>query len=214
MKQILQNARTGSLELVDVPSPMPGAGQILVQTCFSVMSPGTDKVAMSFARKSMLGKARSRPDLVRQVVGKLRQEGPAATYRTVTSRLDAPQPLGYSSAGIVRAVGPDVTTFSVGDRVACAGAGYANHAEIAAVPCNLAVHVPEGVSLQAAAYSTLGVSFRAGVHEAAATTRAAAPTVSRWVVFMARTLGSGRRRGQSSGRILSPAHRVPHFADT
>lgn len=170
MKQILQNARTGSLELVDVPSPMPGAGQILVQTCFSVMSPGTDKVAMSFARKSMLGKARSRPDLVRQVVGKLRQEGPAATYRTVTSRLDAPQPLGYSSAGIVRAVGPDVTTFSVGDRVACAGAGYANHAEIAAVPCNLAVHVPEGVSLQAAAYSTLGAISMQGL-------RVAEPTI-------------------------------------
>ena len=65
MKQILQNARTGKLELVDVPAPSLDRGQILVRTCFSVVSPGTDKLAMDFARKSLLGKARSRPDLVR-----------------------------------------------------------------------------------------------------------------------------------------------------
>ncbi len=166
MKQILQNARSGSLELIEVPAPMPAPGQILVQTRYSVMSPGTDKVAMSFARKSMLGKARSRPDLVRQVVTKLQQEGPSATYRTVTSRLDAPQPLGYSSAGIVRAVGPDVTEFAVGDRVACAGAGYANHAELVSVPCNLAVRVPDEVPLSAAAYSTLGAIAMQGLRVA------------------------------------------------
>jgi len=166
VRQILQNARTGELELVDVPAPMPGAGQIVVQNSSSVMSPGTDKLAMSFARMSMLGKARSRPDLVRQVVNKLRQEGPAATYRTVTSRLDAPQPLGYSSAGIVRAVGDGVTEFAVGDRVACAGAGYANHAELVTVPTNLAVHVPESVDLNAAAFTTLGAIAMQGLRVA------------------------------------------------
>ena len=60
---------------------------------------------MEFARKSLLGKARSRPDLVRQVARKLRQEGPLQTYRAVTSRLDAPQPLGYSCAGVVESRG-------------------------------------------------------------------------------------------------------------
>ena len=166
MKQILQNARSGELELADVPAPLAGPGQILVQNHYSVMSPGTDKMAMSFARKSLLGKARSRPDLVRQVVTKLRQEGPASTYRTVTSRLDAPQPLGYSSAGIVRAVGENVQRFSVGDRVACAGAGYANHAELISVPSNLAVHVPDGVDLEAASYATLGAIAMQGVRVA------------------------------------------------
>ena len=94
MRQILQSARTGRLELAEVPAPSPGPGQVLVRTHFSVVSPGTEKLAMDFARTSLLGKARARPDLVRQVTRKLRQEGPLATYRAVLGRRDAPQPLG------------------------------------------------------------------------------------------------------------------------
>jgi polar amino acid transport system substrate-binding protein len=169
VKQVLQNARTGKLELADVPAPSPDRGQILVRTCFSVVSPGTDKLAMDFARKSLLGKARSRPDLVRQVTRKLRQEGPLPTYRAVRGRLDAPQPLGYSSAGIVEAVGADVEGFAPGDRVACAGAGYANHAELAVVPENLAARVPDGVALEHAAFATLGAIAIQGLRVAAPT---------------------------------------------
>jgi len=163
MKQILQNARTGALELVDVPAPAVGPGLVLVRNVYSVMSPGTEKMAMDFARKSMLGKARSRPDLVKQVVRKLRQEGPLPTYRTVMNRLDAPQSLGYASAGIVEAVGPGVSAFAVGDRVACAGAGYANHAELVVVPENLTAHVPEGLPLEKAAFATLGAIAMQGL---------------------------------------------------
>ncbi len=166
MKQILQNARTGELELADVPAPMPTRGQVLVQNHYSVMSPGTDKMAMEFARMSMLGKARSRPDLVRQVVRKLQHEGPVATYRTVASRLEAPQPMGYSCAGIVRDVAPGVRGFSVGDRVACAGAGYANHAELICVPENLVCHVPASVGLDDAAFATLGAISLQGLRVA------------------------------------------------
>ena len=156
MKQILQSARSGELELAEVPAPLAGVGQVLVRTAFSVVSPGTETLAMDFARSSLLGKARSRPDLVGQVVRKLRQEGPLATWRSVTTRLEAPQPLGYSCAGVVEAVGEGVTGFARGDRVACAGAGYANHAEWNAVPENLVALVPEGVSLRDAAYATVG----------------------------------------------------------
>ena len=156
MKQILQSARSGSLELLEVPAPMPLPGQVLVRNHYSVMSPGTDRVSLGFARSSLFSKARSRPDLVRQVVSKWRSDGALATYRTVTTRLDTPQPLGYSSAGVVEAVGPGVATFSPGDRVACAGAGYANHAELICVPENLVAPVPAGVPLDQAAYSTLG----------------------------------------------------------
>jgi predicted dehydrogenase/threonine dehydrogenase-like Zn-dependent dehydrogenase len=163
MKQILQNARTGSLELVDVPAPAVGAGQVLVHNVYSVMSPGTEKMAMDFARKSMLGKARSRPDLVKQVTRKLRQEGPLPTYRTVMNRLDAPQPLGYASAGIVEEVGEGVSSLVPGDRVACAGAGYANHAELVVVPENLIAHVPEGLGLDKAAFATLGAIAMQGL---------------------------------------------------
>jgi predicted dehydrogenase len=163
LKQILQNARTGALELVEVPAPSVGPGQVLVRNAYSVMSPGTEKTAIDFARKSMLGKARSRPDLVKQVTRKLRQEGPLPTYRTVMNRLDAPQPLGYASAGIVEAVGEGVHSLSPGDRVACAGAGYANHAELVIVPENLTAHVPDALGLDTAAFGTLGAIAMQGL---------------------------------------------------
>lgn len=163
MKQILQSPRSGALELVDVPAPAVGPGQVLVRNAFSVMSPGTEKMAMDFARKSMLGKARSRPDLVGQVLRKLKQEGPLPTYRTVVNRLDAPQPLGYACAGVVEEVGAGVTSLAVGDRVACAGAGYANHAELVVVPENLTAHVPEGLGLDKASFATLGAIAMQGL---------------------------------------------------
>ena len=163
MKQVLQSPRSGALEIVDVPAPAVGPGQVLVRNAFSVMSPGTEKMAMDFARKSMLGKARSRPDLVNQVLRKLKQEGPLPTVRTVVNKLDAPQPLGYSCAGVVEEVGPGVSSLAPGDRVACAGAGYANHAEFVVVPENLTAHVPEGLALDRAAFATLGAIAMQGL---------------------------------------------------
>lgn len=169
MKQILQNPRTGSLELAEVPAPALAAGEVLVRNCFSVVSPGTEKLAIDFARKSMLAKAQSRPDLVKQVTRKLRQEGPLPTYRAVMSRLDALQPLGYSCAGVVEAVGAEVSGFAPGDRVACAGAGYANHAELVTVPENLVVRAPDELPLEKAAFATLGAIALQGVRVAAPT---------------------------------------------
>ena len=169
MKQIVQTPRSGKLELVEVPAPARSPGQVRVRNHFSVVSPGTEKMAMDFARKTLLGKARSRPDLVKQVARKLRQEGPGPTYRAVTTRLDAPQPLGYSCAGVVESVGAGVTGFAPGDRVACAGAGYANHAEIVSIPENLVAPVPEEVPLEAAAFSTLGAIAMQGLRVAAPT---------------------------------------------
>lgn len=163
MKQILQNARTGALELVEVPAPALSPGLVLVRNVYSVLSPGTEKMAMDFARKSLLGKARSRPDLVKQVLRKLRQEGPLPTYRTVMDRLDVPQPLGYASAGIVEAVGEGVASLVPGDRVSCAGAGYANHAELIVVPENLTAHVPDGLGLEKASFATLGAIAMQGL---------------------------------------------------
>jgi polar amino acid transport system substrate-binding protein len=169
MKQVVQSPKTGKLEFVEVPSPAATVGQVLVRNHFSVISPGTEKLAMDFARKSLLGKARSRPDLVRQVVRKLRQEGPLPTYRAVMNRLDVPQPLGYSCAGVVDSVGEGVAGFAPGDRVACAGAGYANHAEWVSVPENLVARVPDGLPLEKAAFATLGAIALQGVRVAAPT---------------------------------------------
>ncbi len=169
MKQIVQNARTGGLEILEVPTPAPGEGQVLVRNHFSVVSTGTETQSLEFARKSMLGKARSRPDLTRQVIRKLREEGPVPTYRTVMNRLGAPQALGYSSAGVVESVGAGVTRFAPGDRVACAGAGYASHAEFVVVPENLVARVPDTVAMEQAAFATIGAIALQGVRVAAPT---------------------------------------------
>ena len=88
----------------------------------------------------MLQKARSSPDLIRQVLDNYNREGLIATYKKVRERLDHFKELGYSSAGVV--VESAVDDIKVGDRVACAGVGYASHAEIVSVPRNLVVKVP------------------------------------------------------------------------
>jgi predicted dehydrogenase/threonine dehydrogenase-like Zn-dependent dehydrogenase len=156
MKTIVQNYRSGALSVMEVPPPALVPGGVLVQNTVSLVSAGTERLMVEFARKGLLGKARERPDLVRQVWSKSRRDGIIATLETARARLEVPMPLGYSSAGTVIGVGTGVAGLQPGDRVACAGAGYANHAEIASVPENLAVKIPEGVDFDAAAFTTLG----------------------------------------------------------
>ncbi|MGY8991855.1 MAG: bi-domain-containing oxidoreductase, partial [Rhodospirillales bacterium] len=147
MKQVIQSARTGKLALKDVPSPQVKAGHLLVQTRASLISAGTDRLMTAFARKSILGKAKARPDLVKKVFDKFRRDGLAETWTSVMARLDEPLPLGYSAAGTVTAVGAGLEgQFQVGERVAIAGAGLANHAELNVVPKNLAVPIPKSVT--------------------------------------------------------------------
>ncbi len=166
MQQIQQSYRSGELGLVDVPVPALRPGGILVATACSLISAGTERTTVATARMGLLGKAASRPDLVRQVVRIARREGLLETYRMVRNRLDTPLPLGYSSAGYVAAVADDVLGLRPGDRVACAGAGYASHAEVVFVPRNLVARVPEGVALEDAAYATLGAIALQGVRRA------------------------------------------------
>ena len=156
MKSIVQNYGKGQLAVTEVPVPALQPGGILVRNSVSLISAGTEKLMVDLAQKSLAGKARERPDLVRKVLDKVRKDGLMATLDTVRSRLDAPIPLGYSCAGRVIAVGGDVDTFQVGDRVACAGAGYANHAEVVFVPKHLAVHVPPQVTPEQACFTTVG----------------------------------------------------------
>lgn len=163
MKQLLQYVRTGETAVVDVPAPMPGPSQILVRVGASLVSAGTERMVVDFAQKNLLEKARSRPDLVRQTLDKARREGVLATFEAVQNRLDQPMALGYSCAGTVIAVGDAVASFAVGDRVACAGGGYAVHAEIVAVPQTLAVRLPEQVSDEAASFTTVAAIALQGV---------------------------------------------------
>ena len=168
MKQVVQNNRSGKLSMEEVPTPSLLPGRVLVETHYSLVSTGTEAMKVQTARRSLIGKAKSRPDLVRQVINTYRREGFASTYRKVMNRLDTPAPLGYSLAGSVVDVAPDVDRFVAGDLVACAGAGYANHAEFASVPANLCAPIPDGVSLEAASFTTVAAIALQGIRQSEA----------------------------------------------
>ena len=166
MKQVIQHFRSGELRVEDVPETICQPGGILVDNLASLISAGTEKMAIELARRSLAGKARARPDLVRQVLRKLRRDGPASTFRTVRAKLETPLALGYSCAGVVREVGRGVDEFRVGDRVACAGMNYASHAETVFIPRNLAVKIPDGLDVESASFVTLGAIALQGVRTA------------------------------------------------
>jgi len=155
MKQVLQNMRRGKTSVEEVPIPTPRPGTALIRTCASLVSAGTERSVIEFAEKSLLGKAHSRPDLMRQVLDKARREGLLGTVEAAFNRLDEPLALGYSSAGVIAALGADMTGFQVGQRVACAGGNYAVHAEYALVPRNLLAQLPDEVDFESASFTTL-----------------------------------------------------------
>src|SRR5215210_7552285 len=163
MKQVLQNNKTGRMAVADVPTPIVQTGRVLVRAAASLISAGTEKMAVDEGKKSLIERARERPELVRQVIEKAKNEGLVKTFNAVRSKLGSSTALGYSAAGIVVGVGEDVTEFRAGDRVACAGVGYASHAEVLSVPKNLCVRLPEGASFEAGAFGTLGAIALQGV---------------------------------------------------
>jgi predicted dehydrogenase/threonine dehydrogenase-like Zn-dependent dehydrogenase len=148
-----------------------------VRTAASLISSGTERMVVESAGKGLVQEARERPDLVRAVVEKARKEGLLNTFSAVRDKLAASTALGYSASGIVMGVGEDVTGFRVGDRVACAGVGFASHAEAISVPKNLCVHLPAEVGFEAGAFGTLGAIALQGV-------RLAEPTLGESVVVI------------------------------
>jgi threonine dehydrogenase-like Zn-dependent dehydrogenase len=168
VRAILENVRSGEVAGHEVPPPELRPGGVLVRTAFSAISAGTELAHREQVEKSLLGKAMARPDLVRQVVDFARTSGVKAAYQRVQSRLDMLAPLGYSCAGVVIAAGKGVQEFQPGDRVACAGAGYASHCEVNFIPKNLAARVPDGVSLEAASLSAIGAIALQGLRQSQA----------------------------------------------
>jgi polar amino acid transport system substrate-binding protein len=177
MKQLLQNLRTGEATVAEVPVPVVQAGRVLVRTAASLISAGTERALTELGQKSLLGKARERPELIGKVWEKVKTEGVAQALEGVRDKLDQSHAVGYSAAGIVIECAPDVTDFRPGDRTACAGTDYASHAEIISVPRNLCVRLPEGLSFAEAAFGTVGAIALQGV-------RLAEPTLGEAVVVI------------------------------
>ncbi len=164
MKQILQSFKTGEMWLAEVPAPLCKGRGAVVRTCASFVSAGTERMLAEFAKKGIVGKALQMPDQVKKVIRKMKTEGVFATLEKVQAKLDQPIPLGYSSAGVVVEAGRD-SGFNVGDRVACGGAGFANHAEFDYVPRNLMVKIPDVVSFEDASCATVGSIALQGVRQ-------------------------------------------------
>lgn len=156
MKQVIQNLKGGEVSVVDVPVPSIAPGQVLVKNMASLVSVGTERALLEFAQKNLLSKALERPDLVRQVVEKAKSDGMLSAFDSAKGRLSQPIALGYSSAGYVVEASGSASIFKPGDRVACAGSGYASHAEFITVPENLIVKIPGEMKFEEAAYVTLG----------------------------------------------------------
>jgi len=165
MKQVIQDFKTGNLFVGEVPVPSVTAGFVLVLNHFSLISAGTERSTVLTAKASLLGKARQRPDLVKQVLDTFKKEGLAETLKRVRTKLETLKELGYSSAGTVLMSMDTEGAFKPGDRVACGGQ-YASHSAIISVPQNLVVKIPDAVPLDLAAFTTLGSIAMQGVRQA------------------------------------------------
>lgn len=165
MKQILQSFKTGEMWLADVPAPLCRNNGILMKNSVSFVSSGTERMLVDFAKRSLVGKAMKMPDQVKKVLRKIKTEGLFATLEKVQSKLDQPIPLGYSCAGTVEEAGIYTEGFATGDRVACGGVGFANHAEFNYVPKNLVVKIPENVSFEDASCATVGSIAMQGIRQ-------------------------------------------------
>ena len=166
MKQVLQDLMSGAIVVMDTPDPAPASGHLLVRVQASLLSVGTEGAQVAKARQSLLTKIRQKPELLKRGLEELRDRGLAGIQEKLASKYEGYGELGYSCAGTVVHCGKETGGMAPGTRVACAGAGVANHAEFVSVPVLLGAAVPEGVSAEAAAYTTVGAIAMQGVRQA------------------------------------------------
>ncbi|MBL8005503.1 MAG: bi-domain-containing oxidoreductase [Candidatus Kapabacteria bacterium] len=164
MLQVVQHQKTGIVSAVEVPHPQCQPNSVIVKTFYSLISAGTERTSVTNSQGSMLQRAKKQPAAVRQVIDMVKKDGLKQTYDKIQSKLDSYKSLGYSVSGVV--VESRCEEFAIGDRVACAGAGYANHAEYVSIPKNLVCKLPDSVSFEDAAYTTLASIALQGVRQA------------------------------------------------
>ena len=152
MKQIIQSFKTGETILEEIPAPTIRKGTVLIETTYSLVSLGTEKMLVEFGKLNLVSKARQQPEKVKQVLDKIKTEGLLPTLEAVFNKLEQPLPLGYCNVGKVIAVGDGVSEFKIGDRVASNG----QHAEIVCIPKNLVANIPDDVSDEEACFTVIG----------------------------------------------------------
>jgi len=167
VKQVL--VRGGGVAVEEVPAPSASPRSVLVRVEHSCVSVGTELSGVRMSGLPLYQRALKQPHHARKVLEIARSEGFARTYKRVRGMLAAGLPTGYSAAGVVIEVGSEVDGFRSGDRVACAGAGFANHAELIDVPVNLVVRIPDGLDTASASTVTLGAIALQGVRRVAPT---------------------------------------------
>lgn len=159
MKQVLQDLNGGQTLVAETPAPLCRPACLRIAASVSLVSAGTERTLVEFARGSLISKARQQPEKVRETLQKLRTDGLAATVEAVRSKLDQPMTVGYSNVGRVLDVGPGVTGFQPGDRVVSNG----KHAEIVVAPANLCARIDDAVDDESAAFTVLGAIALQGV---------------------------------------------------
>jgi predicted dehydrogenase len=152
MKQLQQSLRTGSTDLVEVPVPRCGKGEVLIKSRVSLISAGTERMLLKFGKSGFFGKARQQPDKIKQVISKAKTDGLYKTFEAVNLKLNSSIPMGYSNVGVVDEVGADVFGYSIGDRVVSNG----HHAEMIISTPNLMALIPDSVSDEAASFTVVG----------------------------------------------------------
>ena len=164
MKRVF--AVEGKPVVLEVPAPELRPGEVLVQTAYSVVSSGTEMhIIHSSGHPDTLGEDTYPSPRIRRPP-QLRKKGVDWGFPEPRGQLAGTASLGYSLAGTVIAVSPEVVDLQVGDRVACSGNQCAVHAEVVAMPRNLVAKVPEGVPLEQAAFVTLGSIAMTGLRRA------------------------------------------------
>lgn len=164
MQQLL--VQKGNVVIEEVPPPSVSQNEVLVKTHYSVISTGTELAGISISQESIVTRAFKQPHHVKKALKMASEKGFMATYKIIKGMLDFGTPIGYSLAGEVVEVGKNITDLKKGDRVACSGAGVANHAEFVAVPRLLVTKIPQGLDLRQAASVTLGAIAMHGVRQA------------------------------------------------
>lgn len=159
MKQILQNLKTGTTEVAEVPCPQASGGQLLIRTIRSLISAGTERMLVDFGKANPIEKLRQQPDKVRMALDKIKTDGLMPTLDAVRNKMEQPLPLGYCNVGEVLEIGKGVHGFVVGDRVASNG----KHAEVVSVPVNLCARIPDAVSDEEAAFTVIGAIALQGI---------------------------------------------------